>query len=155
MKPFRFTLEAVRILRQRQEHDAMEEYARAQLARQQALERLETVQKEQSAAWQHLRHELETGCPADHAHQSLAFQRVLQRRQTECLTAVGAAERRLNAAMQAMLNARQQREIVDKFHAKQKAGHQRELAVDEQKMLDDLAGRRAGSMHSWNTAEAT
>ena len=32
MKPFHFTLEAVRTLRQRQEQDAMEQYAQALLA---------------------------------------------------------------------------------------------------------------------------
>jgi hypothetical protein len=38
MKAFRFTLEAVRTLRQRQEHEALEHYARALLARQQVLD---------------------------------------------------------------------------------------------------------------------
>jgi len=46
MKSFRFTLEAVRTLRQRQEQAAMEQYAQALLARQQAVAKLEALQHE-------------------------------------------------------------------------------------------------------------
>ena len=55
--------------------------------------------------------------------------------------------------MQAMLTARQQREIVDKFFNKQKSSHEREQLRNEQKMLDDLAGRRGNSILAWNPTE--
>ncbi|HZQ48080.1 MAG TPA: hypothetical protein VFC07_13770, partial [Verrucomicrobiae bacterium] len=80
--------------------------------------------------------------------------RTLEKRREECDAAVSVAERRVNATFTAMLMARQQREIVDKGLQKQKAVHQREEAREEQKVLDDLGGRRTSSILSWNPAEA-
>jgi len=43
---------------------------------------------------------------------------------------------------------------VDKSCEKQKARHLREQFRAEQKLLDDLAGRRLPGQSSWNTTEA-
>jgi flagellar export protein FliJ len=150
MKPFKFTLESVRILRQRKEQEAMDHYARMLLARRQAVERMETAQGQVSAGWQALRNLVNQGCEAAKAAQMQMYQRALKSLLDECIVAVGVAERRVNAAQQAMLMARQQREIVDSCFDKQKARHQRETARAEQKFLDDLAGRRSASMFAWN-----
>jgi flagellar export protein FliJ len=153
MKPFHFTLEAVRTVRQRQEQNAMEQYAQALAFRQQALDRLEAVQRELSAGWNDLRDRLAKGCTAVEAAQANDYHRSVVRRRDECAVALGSAERRVNSALQTMLAARQQRELVDKFFTKQKGSHNRELARHEQKMLDDLAGRRNSSVLSWNPTE--
>ena len=154
MKPFHFTLESVRIVRQRHEQDAMDQYARTLLSRQQAVEKLEAVQQLLRAGWQELRQLLARGCQAASAAKMQEYHRSLEKRRDECLIALGVAERRVNAAFQAMLAARRQREIVDKFYTKQKARHQREQVRLEQKFLDDLAGRRTASILSWNPAGA-
>jgi len=153
MKSFRFTLEAVRTLRQRQEQTTLELYAQALLARQQAIAKLENAQRELNASTQELRERLAAGCTAAQAAQAHEYQRSLVRRRDECTAALGATERRVNAAMQAMIAARRQREIVDKYFDKQKLGHLRGLARNEQKMLDDLAGRRGNSILAWNPTE--
>jgi flagellar export protein FliJ len=153
MKGFHFTLEAVRTLRQRQEQKALEQYAKSLLARQQALDKLDAVQRELNAGFAELRAQMAKGCAATEIAQAQEYHRQLARRRDECTMALGAAERRVNAAMQAMLTARQQREIVDKFFDKQKAGHEREQLRNEQKMLDDLAGRRGNSILAWNPTE--
>ncbi len=154
MKPFHFTLEAVRTLRQRQEQNAMEQYAQALLARQQAIEKLNAIQRELHASWQELRGRLAGGCAAFHLSQAHDYQRALGKRRDESMATLGVTERRVNAAMQAMLAARQQREIVDKSCEKQKARHLREQFRAEQKVLDDLAGRRGVSSLAWNPTEA-
>ncbi|HZQ48493.1 MAG TPA: flagellar export protein FliJ [Verrucomicrobiae bacterium] len=154
MKPFHFTLEAVRTLRQRQEQNAMEQYAQALLARRQILDRLNAVEQDLNAGWQELRGQLAKGCPASQAAQAHDYHRALGKRRDEAIAALGIAERRVNAALQAMLTARQQREIVDKSCEKQKARHLREQFQAEQKLLDDLAGRRTASSLCWNPAEA-
>jgi flagellar export protein FliJ len=154
MKTFQFTLEAVRIVRQRNEQDAMERYAHALLARRQATDRLETVQREIDAGWQELRALLARGCAASLAAQAHVYQQSLEKRRNECAAELGLAERRVNLALQAMLHARQQREIVDKCFEKQKARHQREHLRAEQKFIDDLAGRRGSSILSWNPTGA-
>jgi flagellar export protein FliJ len=153
MKSFRFTLEAVLTLRQRQEQTALEQYAQTLLARQQAVAKLENAQRELNASMQELRQQLAAGCTAAQAAQAHDYQRSLGRRRDECTQALGTAERRVNAAMQAMLAARRQREIVDKFFDKQKLSHLRGLARNEQKMLDDLASRRGNSILAWNPTE--
>ncbi|HUD49571.1 MAG TPA: flagellar export protein FliJ [Candidatus Baltobacteraceae bacterium] len=154
MKPFRFTLEAVRTLRQRHEQNAMELFAQALLARQQTLDRLEAIRRELTEGWQELRGQLAKGCTASQAAHAHDYHRTLAKRRDETIVALGVAERRVNAALQAMLAARQQREIVDKSCERQKARHLREQFRAEQKLLDDLAGRRSLSSISWNQTEA-
>jgi flagellar export protein FliJ len=154
MKPFHFTLESVRTLRQRQEQDAMDQYARMLLARRQAVDRLEAVQQKLNAGWQELRQLLARGCEAANAARMHEYHRSLEKRRDDLITALGVAECRVNVALQAMLTARREREIVDKFFDKQKARHQREQVRVEQKFLDDLAGRRTASILAWNPAGA-
>jgi flagellar export protein FliJ len=153
MKAFHFTLEAVRTLRQRQEQTAMEQYAQALLARQQMLDKLNAVQLELTASADALRAKLTAGCTASEAAQATEYHRALGKRRDECQAQLGLAERRVNAALQAMLGARQQREIVDKYFDKQKSRHQREVLLDEQKLLDELSGRRGNSILTWNPTE--
>ena len=154
MKRFRFTLDAVRIVRQRAEQEAMDQYGRTLLARQQAMEQLAAVQQRLSAGFGELRELLNQGCAAAAATQVLAYHRTLEKRREECEGALSVAERRVNAAFNTMITARQQREIVDKSFQKQKASHQREVARDEQKFLDDLGSRRTASVLSWSASEA-
>ena len=82
-----------------------------------------------------------------------SFQRLLMQRRDEGAVALEAAERRAGSALHAMLLARQQREIVDKFFDRQKARHQRDQARAEQKFLDDLGGRRGSSVLAWKPAD--
>ena len=150
MKAFHFTLEAVRTLRQRQEQKSLEHYAQMLLARQQAFDRLAGAQHELDVSSARLT-DLLKGCTAIEAAQANDYKQFAAKRRDECALALGAAERRVNAALQAMRAARQQREIVDKFLGKQKARHQREMAREEQKVLDDLAGRRGSSLFAWTS----
>jgi flagellar export protein FliJ len=152
MKPFRFTLEALGTLRRRQEQKAMELYAQTLLVRSQALNALDKAGRELNAFWEDLRGQLSRGCAAEEVARAHDYQRSLVQRRQECAAALETAERRVNAALQGMLQARQQREIVDKCFEKQKTAHQREQARGEQKFLDDLAGRR-GSLFAWKPAD--
>jgi flagellar export protein FliJ len=154
MKPFHFTLEAVRTLRQRQEQNAMEQYARALLTRRQAVEKLDGIQRELNDGWKDLRGQLAKGCAASQAAQAHEYHRSVVKRREDAITALGLAERRVNAALQAMLTARQQRKIVDKSCEKQKAQYLREQFRAEQKLLDDLGSRRPQSSLCWAANEA-
>jgi flagellar export protein FliJ len=154
MKSFRFTLEAVRTLRRRQEQIALEQYAQTLLARQQASDRLQAVERELNAGWREMRELLARGCSAARTSQTHDYHRSLDERRKECARVLGSAELRVNAAFQAVLSARQQREIVDKCFEKQKATHQRGRLMEEQKLLDELSGRRVASILSWNPTQA-
>jgi flagellar FliJ protein len=154
MKKFRFTLEAVGILRKRQEQDALDQYGRTLLLRQQAVSQLEMVRQTLAAGWQELRELLSHGCEAAAVSRMQAYHKTLEKRRDECIVALNVAERRVNAAFASLMTARQQREIVDKAFDKQTANHVRERAREEQKFLDDLAGRRGSSVLSWNPTGA-
>jgi flagellar export protein FliJ len=153
MKAFHFTLEAVGTLRQLQEQKAMDQYARSLIVRRQTEEALQAVELELSACWQEWRGKLAGGFTAAEAAKAQAYHRSLVQRRAECALAVETAEHRANAALQGMILARQQREIVDKCFDKQKVRHQRNEARGEQKFLDDLAGRRGSSIFAWKPAE--
>ena len=124
----------------------MEQYAQALANRQQAAERLEAIQGELNGCWGELRGKLAEGCSASTAAQAYEYQRLLARRRDEAIGGLSVSERRVNAALQTMLGARQQREIVDMSRDKQKLQYQREQFRAEQKLMDDLAGRRS-SVH--------
>jgi flagellar export protein FliJ len=153
MKAFHFTLEAVRTLRLREEQEASNQYAKTLVARQQVIDKLHSLQRQLDQGWNDLRQGLTRGCSASFAAQAHLYHRSLEKRRDECNAELGVAERRVNAALQIMLRAKQQREVVDKFYEKQKDAHQREVNRDEQKLLDELAGRRAASLFAFHGNE--
>jgi flagellar export protein FliJ len=148
MKAFRFTLEAVRTLRQRQEQEALESYARALLARQQVMQALEDMDQRVGRDFEQMRSLRAGRCTAAQAAQAQNFHASLEKKRDDCLEALGQAERQVNAACRAMLAARQQREMVDVFRGKQQAVHQRLLAREEQKIMDEFAIRRVTALNS-------
>ena len=154
MKAFHFTLESVLTLRQRQDQEATGKYAQSLLAQQQVLARLETAERELSNCWRELRAQLMTGCTASQAAQGQAYHRSLEKRREECAVQLRVEERRVNAALRAMLAARQQREVVDKFFDKQKKRHDYGCLQEERKLMDEFAPRRAASRMSWSRAES-
>jgi flagellar export protein FliJ len=146
MKKFRFTLEAVRTLRQRREHETLEKYARALFARQQALDLLQAIEERIERDYGQMRRLLAGGCAAAQAAHAQNFHRTLESQRQDCLAALQNAERLAHAACQAMLAARQQREMVDVYCQKQLATHQRLLSREEQKILDEFAARRVTAL---------
>jgi flagellar export protein FliJ len=150
MKAFRFSLEAVQTLRHRQEQHAMEQYVRALLARQQALDHLEIIRERIRQNQQELSRLLAAGCTASVAAQVQLFERSLEKQQADRVAGLALAERRVNATFQTMIQARQKRQVVESFRKRQIARHQRAEAREEQKLLDDLAARREHSILSWN-----
>ncbi len=151
MKTFRFTLQAVRTLRQRQEQEALEHYALALLARRQALGLVEAIDQRIGRHFVQMRQLLAGGCPAAQAAQAQNFHRSLEDQRKESLAALGQAERRVQAASQAMLATRQKREMVDVYREKQQAVHQRLALREEQKTLDEFALRRVTALNSAQT----
>lgn len=134
----------------------MEQYARMLMARLQAVDALEAVRRNLAQCWQEWRDNSAQGFAAADAAKAMAYQRLLVQRRDECALAVETAEQRVNVALQGMIQARQQREIVDKCFEKQKARHERELARGEQKFLDELAaGRRSRSIFAWKAEETS
>jgi flagellar export protein FliJ len=153
MKPFRFNLQVVRTLRQRREQQMMQRYALSLRAQRQAVVRLQLVQHELESAWRQWHATLLAGCPAAATTQAQRFFEVLEARRQDCLAAVRQSEQELQAALQAMLTARQEREAVDVFFDHQRQQHDRALQQEERKALDEMARGRGASVMLWSLAK--
>jgi hypothetical protein len=100
------------------EQEALQEYVRALLARQQALDLLETIHQQIKQIWTVMRKLLDGAGAAGRAAQAVRIARaalavqaqksyhLLEKRREECIAALHQAERRANAALHAMLAAR-------------------------------------------------
>jgi flagellar export protein FliJ len=143
MKRFNFSLHAVGIVREDREKSRMEEYAGTLLVRMRALESLATVESEWSDTRRLWTRKAAEGCPAsDLVQLQFAFQSVDRRREA-AVSAVTAAERNVQKAMQAMLGARRDREAVDKCRDTQWLRHGQALARADQNAMDEIATQRS------------
>lgn len=141
MKRFRFTLQAVLALRQREERQALEEYGRAVQAERQALEELAAVEKEITANWSFIAAQSKNGTSAQWLAQGQAYTMVLDEKKKKQDAAVASARKASATAHQRLLKARQRREALDKLHTRQRERYDFEERRAEQKWLDDLSTR--------------
>ena len=143
MKRFQFKLQAVLTLRQRAEQAALEKYGRAIQLREAAAEKLAQTDLELCDARRQWLNALADGCPAARAAQMLAFCHLVEERKKQREQALHMADVEVSQSSQKMLLARQQREAIEKFLARQRQGYERLLRQEEHKLIDDLANRRA------------
>ena len=141
MKPFKFTLEAVRTLRNRQEKNALEQYGKAVQAREQALAFLWKTREEMEKIFQE-RLDLSDGAPASTLAHLEKWTGEVAAREKECLQNVQLASLRVETTWQDLMLARQEREIVEKYLDRQRERYDRALDREEQKTLDELASRQ-------------
>ncbi len=100
------------------EQEALQKYVRALLARQQALDLLETIHQQIKQIWTVMRKLLDGAGAAGRAAQAVRIARaalatqaqnsyhLLEKRREECVAALHQAERRANTALHAMLASR-------------------------------------------------
>jgi flagellar export protein FliJ len=143
MKPFHFSLQAVRTLRQRQEQMALERFTAAVQNREKAVDRLNSATQQLHAGWSELKARLPQGATALQIAQIQGYCDSVTARKKECEVYVRAAHRAVDVAWQNLLSAKQQLEVVVKYYEDQKRRYGRELDREEQKALDDMANRRA------------
>jgi len=149
MKRFEFKLQAVLTLRQRAEQVALEKYSRSIQHRQVAAEWLAETEMELCEARRHWLNALADGCPAVRAAQMLGFCHLLEERKIQREQTLHLADVDVSLSSQKMLLARQQREAVEKFQARQREHYDRRLRQEEYKMIDDLTQRRLAL--SWSS----
>ena len=151
MKRFRFTLQALHTLRQRQENVALEHYGAALLHRQDALRLLQRAENDLAQTWLDLQQHLQAGCDAALALQARSLCAAVEERRTRAHQDLGQAELDVQRTFAAMIEARRQREIVDKLHDRQLRAHEHAAAVTEHKLLDELALRRLPAALDWRS----
>jgi flagellar export protein FliJ len=141
MKKFRFTLSALRTVRQRLEQTALEAYANALRVQKRAQDELDAVLTELRSGWTLRQDKLAAGASAETIMQIQTYCQYLEirRRQREAVLK-NAQDLALNQ-WQTFLAARRQREIVDRCYDHQRQRYERECAREEQKILDELGVR--------------
>jgi flagellar export protein FliJ len=142
MKSFKYSLQAVRTLREQQEQAALQNYGRALRAAEQATEKLIAVKEEQDAAWAELQNLFAEPSTVEELARVQAYSHAVELRRLECERHVEAAHRIVRECFQKLVAARQAAAVLNKHFENQKRQHQRQLRRHEQKILDDLAGRQ-------------
>jgi flagellar export protein FliJ len=149
MKKFRFSLQAVLTVRQRQEQIALEYFSRAVAARQLAVDKWNEAERECEAAWKLSRERTAAGAPVVHLAQLHDYCHDMEELQKECARAVTAAQVVVDQKWEKLVAARQAREAVDKFLDRQRERYDRELQREEQKMFDDVSHKPALATTHW------
>ena len=142
MKRFNFSLQALQLLRERQEQMALHEYSKALKAWEQARGKAENLQRELEAAWGELKGRTARGGPiGDLARLQAHSQAVEQRKQAADYVAK-VTRNKASQAFTKLLAARQARAVVEKFFEKQKRRHDLERRRHEQHKLDEMSSQR-------------
>jgi flagellar export protein FliJ len=149
MKAFRFTLQALLTLRQREERFAMEHYAQAVLSRQQAHEQWADRHRELEAVRLQLQEQLQAGVVAAFAGQAQAFCHSLELRRESARALVVSAEQQVQSALQSMLETRRRREVVETCREKQRVRYARQCQYLEDRHHDEIASRRQPQVLAW------
>lgn len=151
MKRFRFSLHALRILRQRQEQRALRQFGLAIAARARAARDLEEVQRHCDAGWQASRQSMKAGVTAAQLAKLGAYCRAMEELRRQSEATLHRAQRMVDEKWEKLLTIRQQREAVDKYYQRQRGVYERQLSREEQKALDDMAYQRSAPTAAWKT----
>jgi len=141
MKPFRFPLKSLRVLREQKERTMQKRYVAALQASDEAAAKLDAGTHELAAAWAALCEEVAEGVVVGQLHQTRAWCGELERRCEQLQAALKSAQRATQDAWRDMTLATRDREAVDKLRTKCRRAHDRGVQRDEQKQLDEMGLR--------------
>ena len=139
MKPFRFSLELLRVLRKQKERAAQQRYVGTLTARNAAELELQRAGTELAVVWNLLGQELGQGIAAGRLADLRSWCKVLETRWNECKGSLEAARRAAEQAFQEMTLAAREREALDRFYDKSRRIHDREVLREDQKITDEMA----------------
>jgi flagellar export protein FliJ len=145
MKPFKFPLESLRVIRKQKEHAAQQRYARSLAACKRVESQLEDALTELAACWDEIKRELASNAAAGKLAQLRTWSTVLEIRWHERKAALAEARRFADLAFQEMISATREREGLDRFHDKALLAHDLESQREEQKNFDEMAVQSNGA----------
>ena len=155
MKAFRFSLQAILTLREEREQEAQRLYARLLRAVEAVNAELAAVGRLFMSLATEQQARLRTGLPADELERFGQYRVVLHERQVRLQAELARAQQAAEAARGALVKATQDRQALEQYRQKLRRIFEYGLARDEQKLLDDLAGRTAARAAAWRQASET
>lgn len=145
MKRFNFSLQPIRVLREQKEQAAQQNYVLALRACEEAAAHVRTAGEELAACWTTLGDKLASGTEATDLLRTRAWCNVLELRLRERTGALEKARLDVDNVWREMLLATRDRETLDRFHDRARRSYDRDVQRAEQKEMDELALRGAGS----------
>lgn len=139
MKPFRFSLQPIRALKEQAEQTAREHYAGTLRACEEAAARVQSASEELTKCWTGLCDKLATGVESGELLRARAWCNVLELRVKERAAALEIARHAVDAVWQELMIATREREALDRLHGRRRATYNREAQAADQKILDELA----------------
>jgi flagellar export protein FliJ len=141
VKAFKFSLQPLRTLRERQEQTVLHEYASTVAARQRALDQLADAEQAREQAWATLTKQGAEGATARELAQLQAYgaaqERACQRRGQE----LRSAAELMRVAFDRLVAARKATAVVDRYFELQRRAFLRRRRLHEQQLLDELSQR--------------
>jgi flagellar export protein FliJ len=153
MKPFRFPLESLRVLRKQRERTAQQRYANALANCRKAETQLQTAVAAWEAGLAHLSTALSGGVSAGQLANLRNGCLVLEIRWRERQAALLEARRVAGLIFQEMADAIREREGLDQFHNRARRAHEQQFRRTEQKIFDEMATQSAGSDRLWQLTD--
>ncbi len=141
MKRFRFSLESVRTLREQKEREAKRRYAAAVRVCDEIASRQHRIELELESCWAFAREQMIARTAALTLASTNAFADALEQRLQKVKDELRVSRQQLELAWQALLHATRDRDALDHYRDKLHRLHCRAEQSEEQKFLDELAGR--------------
>lgn len=141
MKPFKFSLQALYIVRERNEQEKLEKYSRAVNAYQKSLQMLKQAERELDECWERIRKFQKNG---GNINDLEMYERWKEKAAEMCkirFDELMLAQQNMERALQEWLEAKRDKEVIEKFRARQKAKYDLECRREEQKLLDEMKSR--------------
>lgn len=141
MKRFKFSLEPLLILREQNERTAQQRHAKALVARDAAEAELRTAIIRLAEGWEDLAREQAAGVSAGKIMGTRAWCLMLEIQKHERAAALLDARQIAERTLKAMLEARREREGLNRFRDKSYRAHAYAFRREEQKSYDEMAGQ--------------
>lgn len=138
MKAFRFSLQSVRVIRERKEQVAQQNYAAALRAHEAAAENLQRALAALTAAWRAAGQQLAAGANAAELRRAKSWCDSLEHGQKACAQELQSAKYALELASRELMAAARERQAMDSLHDKSRRAYDREAQREEQKRLDEM-----------------
>ena len=138
MKKFRFSMEAVRFLKNKIEEEAAQKHAKALVTVGKVRAELSDTEKELNAAAL-MQFSAKKNTSAQELMQLSQYIAALEKLRRERLERCLVAEKEATLARAALEKAAREREILDRVHEHQRKSHRFHVARQEEKWMDELA----------------
>lgn len=145
MKRFRSKVTALLDIRRRREEDILQAHAKTLQARQGALDRLNAISGALDSLRSEIHQAMTAGCSAAVLSQFQGYGARLNADRTAAAETLAQADAAVASSLEKVLGAKRDRESVEKFRSRERAEYDRESLREEQKLLDEIALRRAAN----------